>query len=54
VCKLAHTSSSSITPADTTYWDDKTLGDMIASLNLYFMKKKLNTKIFKTKGEKNE
>lgn len=33
VCKLAHTSSSSITPADTTYWEDKTIGDMISSLN---------------------
>ena len=33
ICKLAHTSSSSITPANTTYWEDKTLGDMISSLN---------------------
>jgi hypothetical protein len=33
VCKLTHTSSSSITPANTTYWDDKTLGDMITQLN---------------------
>jgi hypothetical protein len=33
VCKLAHTSSSSITPANTTYWDDKSLGDLISSCN---------------------
>jgi hypothetical protein len=33
VCKQAHTSSSSLTPANTTYWEDKTLGDMICSLN---------------------
>ena len=33
VCKLAHTSSSSITPANTTYWEDKTLGEMISSVN---------------------
>lgn len=33
ICILDHTSSSSITPLHTTYWEDKTLGDMIASLN---------------------
>lgn len=33
LCILAHTSSSSITPGNTTYWQDKTLGDMISSLN---------------------
>ena len=33
ICILDHTSSSSITPLNTTYWEDKTLGDMIASLN---------------------
>lgn len=38
ICKLAHTSSSSITPANTTYWEDKTLGDMISSLNSNYTK----------------
>jgi hypothetical protein len=33
ICILDHTSSSSITPLNATYWEDKTLGDMIASLN---------------------
>ena len=33
ICILDHTASSSITPLNTTYWEDKTLGDMIASLN---------------------
>jgi hypothetical protein len=33
ICKAAHTSSASITPGNTTYWDDKTIGDMIYSLN---------------------
>jgi hypothetical protein len=33
ICIRDHTSSSSITPLNTTYWEDKTLGDMIASLN---------------------
>ena len=33
ICILDHTSSLSITPLNTTYWEDKTLGDMIASLN---------------------
>lgn len=33
ICKTAHTSSASITPGNTTYWDDKSIGDMIASLN---------------------
>ena len=33
ICILDHKSSSSITPLNTTYWEDKTLGDMIASLN---------------------
>lgn len=33
ICILDHTSSSSITPLHTTYWEDKTLGDMIYSLN---------------------
>lgn len=37
ICKLAHTSSSSITPANTTYWEDKTIGDMIYSLNSNYM-----------------
>ena len=36
LCILAHTSSSSITPGNTTYWQDKTLGDMISSLNSNF------------------
>ena len=42
VCKLAHTSSASITPADTTYWDDQTLGDMISSLNSNLANKMYN------------
>lgn len=33
ICKAAHTSSASITPGNTTYWEDKTIGDMIYSLN---------------------
>jgi hypothetical protein len=33
ICKLAHTSSSSIKPDNTTYWEDKSIGDMIYSLN---------------------
>jgi hypothetical protein len=33
ICKTAHTSSASITPGNTTYWEDKTIGDMIYSLN---------------------
>jgi hypothetical protein len=38
ICKAAHTSSASITPSNTTYWDDKTIGDMIYSLNSNFAK----------------
>lgn len=33
ICKKAHTSSASIKPGNTTYWEDKTIGDMIYSLN---------------------
>lgn len=33
ICKTQHTSSASITPTNTTYWEDKTIGDMIATLN---------------------
>ena len=33
ICILDHTSSSSITPLNATYWEDKTIGDMIYSLN---------------------
>ena len=36
ICKLAHTSSSSITPANTTYWDDKTIGDIIKDMQTSF------------------
>ena len=36
ICKLEHISSSSIMPGNTTYWEDKTIGDMIASLNTRF------------------
>ena len=32
-CKLAHTSSASITPLDTTYWEDTTVTREITSLN---------------------
>jgi hypothetical protein len=32
ICILDHTASSSITPLNATYWDDKTIGDMIYSL----------------------
>ena len=38
ICILDHTSSLSITPLNTTYWEDKTLGDMIASLNSNYAK----------------
>lgn len=38
ICILDHTASSSITPLNTTYWEDKTLGDMIASLNSNYAK----------------
>jgi hypothetical protein len=38
ICKAAHTSSASITPGNTTYWDDKTIGDMIYSLNSNYAK----------------
>lgn len=38
ICILDHTASSSITPLNTTYWEDKTLGDMIASLNTNYAK----------------
>jgi hypothetical protein len=38
VCKQAHTSSSSLTPANTTYWEDKSIGDMIYSLNSNYTK----------------
>ena len=39
ICILDHTASSSITPLNTTYWEDKTLGDMIASLNSNYANK---------------
>jgi hypothetical protein len=45
ICILDHTSSSSITPLNTTYWEDKTLGDMIASLN-----SNLNTNFYSNSG----
>lgn len=32
-CKLAHTSSASITPLDTTYWEDTTVTRELTSLN---------------------
>lgn len=38
ICILDHTSSSSITPLNATYWEDKTLGDMISSLNSNYAK----------------
>ena len=37
-CILAHMSSSSILPTNTTYWTDTTLANEIASLNLNFAK----------------
>lgn len=37
ICILDHTASSSITPLNATYWEDKTIGDMIASLNSNYM-----------------
>ena len=37
-CKLAHTSSASITPLDTTYWEDTTVTREIASLNSNYAK----------------
>lgn len=40
ICKLAHTSSASIKPGNTTYWEDKTIGDMIYSLNTNITRKK--------------
>lgn len=38
ICILDHTSSSSITPLNATYWEDKTIGDMIYSLNSNYAK----------------
>jgi hypothetical protein len=43
LCILAHTSSSSITPGNTTSWQDKTLGDMISSLNSNYAKLNIKT-----------
>ena len=37
-CKLAHTSSASITPLDTTYWEDTTVTREITSLNSNYAK----------------
>ena len=46
ICILDHTSSSSITPLNTTYWDDKTIGDMIYSLNSNYANLKIKYKQF--------
>jgi hypothetical protein len=46
ICKAAHTSSASITPGNTTYWDDKTIGDMIYSLNSNYANLKIKYKQF--------
>lgn len=37
-CILDHTSSSSITPEDTTYWEDTTIADEITSCNSNYTK----------------
>lgn len=37
-CKLAHTSSGSITPLNTTYWEDTTVTREISSLNSNYAK----------------
>ena len=46
ICILDHTSSTSITPLNTTYWDDKTIGDMIYSLNSNYANLKIKYKQF--------
>ena len=42
-CKLAHTSSASITPLNTTYWEDTNVGAELYSLNSNYAKMSISS-----------